>query len=121
MKKYFFILALGWLFWGIETKAAFVEGLEDVPLPNGLNQIDNAALNFGNEEIRFIENYLTSTSLSFDDVKSFYAQTLPQIGWKKTKSTYEKILFERDGETLEINKESAKPLVVRLTVKSKNQ
>ena len=31
------------------------------------------------------------------------------------------ILFERDGETLEITKESDKPLILRLVVKSKNQ
>lgn len=118
MKK-FLILAVLLSVWAATSSAAFVEGLEDVPLPNDLTQIENANLSFGNEEIRLIENYLTSSSLKFGQVCGFYKETLPQIGWKKTKQTKDKIAFERDGEILEISKESETPLVVRLTVKSK--
>ena len=99
--------------------AAFVEGLEDIPLPEGLNQIENGNLNFGNEEIRLIEAYLTSSDLKFEQVISFYKETLPQMGWQIKKQRKNKILFEREGETLEISKESLAPLIVRLTVKSK--
>ena len=119
MKKLGLLVAL-LMFWSKSANAAFVEGLEDVPLPNDLTQIENASLSFGNEEIRLIENYLTSSSLNFVQVCRFYEETLPQIGWKKTKKGDGKIVFERDGEILEIGKESENPLVVRLTVKSKN-
>ena len=99
--------------------AAFVAGLEDIPLPGGLNQIENGNLSFGNEEIRLIEVYLTSENLSFEEVGRFYLETLPQMGWQLKKNKKQKFLFEREGETLEISRESAKPLIVRLTVKSK--
>lgn len=99
--------------------AAFVEGLEDIPMPGGLNQVENGNLSFGNEEIRLIEVYLTSENLSFEEVSRFYLETLPQMGWLLKKEKKQKLLFEREGETLEISKESAKPLIIRLTVKSK--
>ena len=101
------------------VNAAFVAGLEDIPMPGGLNQVENGNLSFGNEEIRLIEVYLTSENLSFEEVSRFYLETLPQMGWQLKKEKKQKLLFEREGETLEISKESAKPLIVRLTVKSK--
>lgn len=101
------------------VNAAFVEGLEDIPMPGGLNQVENGNLSFGNEEIRLIEVYLTSEDMSFEEVCRFYLDTLPQMGWLLKKEKKQKLLFEREGETLEISKESAKPLIVRLTVKSK--
>ena len=101
------------------VNAAFVEGLEDIPMPGGLNQVENGNLSFGNEEIRLIEVYLTYEDMSFEEVCRFYLDTLPQMGWLLKKEKKQKLLFEREGETLEISKESAKPLIVRLTVKSK--
>lgn len=101
------------------SRAAFVEGLEDIPLPDGLTQVENGNLSFGNEEIRLIEAYLTSTKLSFENICHFYKETLPQLGWQIKKQSGNKIIFEREGENLEISKESPKPLVIRLTVKSK--
>ena len=112
-------LVVCFMMWLGSASAVFVEGLEDVPLPGGLTEIENASLNFGNEEIRFIENYFTSYDLNFENVCAFYSETLPQIGWKRTIKNKKRIAFERDGEVLEISKESAKPLVIRLTVKSK--
>lgn len=103
------------------VKAVFVEGLEDIPIPDGLHQIENGNLNFGNEEIRLIEVYLTSKHLSFGNVIVFYKETLPQMGWLSKKRAFDRMTFDRDGETLEIAKESENPLVIRLTVKSKLQ
>ena len=88
---------------------------------DGLSQIDNGSLSFGNEEIRLVESYMTSKTLSFDEVVVFYNNTLPQLGWNKKHDNNKNILFERDGETLEISKETENPLVIRLTVKSKIQ
>lgn len=103
----------------LQANAAFVEGLEDIPLPEGLSQVENGNLSFGNEEIRLIEAYLTSPELMFKQVANFYEETLPQMGWQIKRQRKGKILFEREGETLEISKESSNPLIVRLTVKSK--
>ena len=103
------------------ANASFVEGLEDVPLPENVTQIENGSLSFDNEEIRFFESYLSAEKQKFDNIIKFYNETLPQMGWQKKKSNKQKLLFERDGESLEITKESDKPLILRLVVKSKHQ
>ena len=121
MKLFLFIPLVLFLAAGMfyPTYAAFVEGLEDIPLPDGLSQIENGNLSFGNEEIRLIEVYLTAESLAFEKISRFYLDTLPQMGWQLKLLQEDRLLFEREGETLEINNESASPLVIRLTVKSK--
>lgn len=103
------------------VKAAFVEGLEDIPLPTGVVQIENGSLSFGNEEIRLFEAYFSAEKQSFNDIVKFYKETLPQMGWLKKNKNGSKIYFERDGESLEISKESENPLILRLVVKSKQQ
>ncbi|MCQ2741394.1 MAG: hypothetical protein MJ210_04690 [Alphaproteobacteria bacterium] len=100
--------------------AAFVEGLEDIPLAEGLTQIENESLNFGNEESRLIEAYFKSDTSNFNSITDFYKNTLPQMGWKLQKQTASAVVFEREGEILDIRIESQNPLKVRLTVKSKN-
>ena len=99
---------------------SFIEGLEDIPLAEGLTQIESESLNFGNEESRLIEAYFKSDTSDFEDIAAFYNTTLPQMGWKMKKTTKLSIVFEREGEVLEIKTESEKPLKIRLTVKSKN-
>ena len=103
------------------AKASFVEGLEDIPLPTGIVQIENGSLSFGNEEIRLFETYFSAEKQKFENISKFYEETLPQMGWQKKHKNNQKISFERDGETLEISKESEKPLILRLIVKSKHQ
>ena len=107
--------------WCFTVKADFIEGLEDIPLPAGVTQVENGSISFGNEEIRLFESYLSAEKQKFDEIINFYITTLPQMGWQKGTKTSQKISFERDGETLEISKESEKPLILRLVVKSKNQ
>ncbi len=119
MKKLCLLLLFLSGFLILPARAEFVEGLEDIPMPDGLEQIENGSLNFGNEEIRLIETYLSSKNLSFEEVVKFYVDTLPQMGWMLKKQKNNKLMFEREGETLEISKESKNPLMVRLTVKSK--
>lgn len=102
-----------------QAKAAFVEGLEDFPIPDGLEQIDNANLNFGNEDIRLVEAYMTSDTLDFSDIIRFYKETLPQLGWKPDNKDAKKVVFERDEEIVEISEESSNPLIINLVLKSK--
>ena len=117
--KYFWLFIFTIVFC-FPAEASFVEGLEDIPLPADLTQIEDTGLSFGNEEIRFIEISFESNTLSFDKVVAFYKETLPQMGWKITTISSSELASEREGESLEINRESASPLVVRLTLKSKN-
>ena len=99
--------------------AAFIEGLEDVPLAPGLTQVQQDNISFGNEESRLIEVYLTSTKIGFAKVERFYKETLPQLGWIYQGKRDNTLTFYREGEMIDIVRESVKPLSVRITVKSK--
>ena len=117
--KFFFVFCL--LCYGSPaTAATFINGLEDVPVMEGMTQEKNDAIAFGNEESRLVEAVLTSAKTSFGKVKTFYRDTLPQLGWKCTGESAGKISFYREGEILEITRESAQPLRVFITVKSKS-
>jgi len=117
MKKAFILITF--LCLSVVAKAAFIEGLEDVPIMSGMKQIQSDNLSFGNEESRLVETVLTGETIKFSDVVKFYKTTLPQMGWiyQKQKESY--LMFEREGEIIEISKEQTKPLMVRITVKSK--
>lgn len=104
---------------GNGNAAAFIEGLEDVPMLKSMTQVQKDNISFGNEESRFIEAYLTSSKIGFAKVEKFYVDTLPQLGWTYQGKRDETLTFYRDGEVLDIVKESTKPLLVRITVKSK--
>ena len=99
--------------------AEFVEGMEDIPLAEGLQQITNDDFSFGNEETRLVEAYVTSKKLKFSDVSDFYVDSLPQLGWNYQGNRGDSLLFYRDGENLEVVKEAVNPLIVRITLKTK--
>jgi hypothetical protein len=120
LRQFFISLVYLALFPVFESQALFVEGLEDVPLPEGVVQLKNDGVHFGNEESRFIEVYLQSKQQSFDSISRFYQTTLPQMGWQKKSTSNKTLSFERDGEILELDNESTKSTLIRMTVKSKN-
>lgn len=98
----------------------FISGMDDIPLPSGMRQIHSADISFGNDEIRFNEAYITSERLSFSSVAGFYKETLPQLGWKFNNNKENALHFERDMEVLDIVAEKMKPLLIRITLKSKD-
>jgi len=118
MIKYF-IAVTALLFCFSAQAVSFVEGLEDIPVPAEMQQLQNDSLSFGNEESRLVEALLTSNRIGFKKAASFYKNTLPQMGWIYQGNRGQTLVFEREGEVLEIAKESDKPLKIRLTVKSK--
>lgn len=101
------------------SAAEFVEGMEDVPLMNGLNQITKDDISFGNEETRLVEAYVTSKKIKFSELADFYRDSLPQLGWNYQGKRESSLLFYREGENLEVVKESSNPLIVRFTLKTK--
>ena len=113
---YIFIIGLRF---ASPAQAAFIEGLEDVPLLKGMQQVQKDNISFGNEESRLVEAYLTSSKMGFAKVEKFYMETLPQMGWSYQGKRDNTLSFYRDGEILDIARESVKPLMVRITVKSK--
>ena len=85
-----------------------------------MSQIHSADVSFGNDEMRFNEAYITSKKHSFKFVADFYRNTLPQLGWIFTSQKENALHFERDMEILDIVLEKNKPLLVRITLKSKD-
>ena len=106
--------------------AQFIEGMDDVPLPPEMMQITQDDFSFGNEETRLLEAYLTESrtaqkngKIKFNRIGKFYQESLPQLGWIYQGNRGNDLLFYREGETLEVVKESSAPLIVRITVKTK--
>ena len=97
----------------------FIDGLEDIPLMDGLRQDVRKTVSFGNEESRFVEVYLSSPLVGFKKVEKFYKDSLPQLGWTYQGTLENSVLFYREGEALTIQKESTKPLSVRITIKNR--
>lgn len=98
----------------------FIDGLEDVPLMDGLKQKNAETFSFGNEEARLIEVYLTSAKAGFKKIEKFYRESLPQLGWNYQGTADDTVIFYRDGESLSIHKESINPLTIRITVKNRS-
>lgn len=97
---------------GYET---FMSGFEDLPLMTGLIQLEDAAVSFDTPGGRIIEAYAESPTATASKIIDFYAETLPQLGWKtgtKNKSGTSLVLT-RDGETLKISTEKSAPVSVR--------
>ena len=117
MKKILTLITV--LCFSLTAKAAFIEGLEDVPVMNGMSQVQNDSISFGNEESRLVEAVLRGESIPFSKVVEFYKSTLPQMGWLYHGQKESTLIFEREGETIEISKEQSEPLMVRIIVKSK--
>ncbi|MBQ9035597.1 MAG: hypothetical protein IJ099_06555 [Alphaproteobacteria bacterium] len=107
--------------------ADFIEGMDDVPLPEEMSQMTQDDISFGNEETRLLEAYLTPKRIDkkvnghqmFKKISNFYQESLPQLGWIYQGNRGNDLLFYRDGETLEVVKENNSPLLVRITVKTK--
>src|SRR3546814_7081615 len=55
-------------------------GVEDLPLMPGLAEIADAATVFDAPQGRIVESYAAGT-VAAAEIRSFYAQTLPQLGW----------------------------------------
>lgn len=120
LKTFSLVLAAA-LWWAAESTAApFIEGFEDIPIPQGMTQTESDNISFGNEETRLVEAYLTGSKTQFKDVEAFYINTLPQLGWTFQGKQGNAISFYRDGEKLDIVREQKSPLLVRITIKSQN-
>ena len=118
MKKILILTVVCNLLFSFNAKAlsSFIEGMEDVPIPDKMMQIQADNFSFGNEETRLVEAYLQSNFGKFSFVAGFYESTLPQLGWERTQSDSESLTFIRNNEELNITLTSKMPLIVRVTL-----
>lgn len=79
----------------------FVQGSEDIPLLEQMEKIFDEGLGFDSASGSIMSSSYKS-KVALEKVKSFYAKTLPQMGWKLIKSDKKKSVFEREKEKLEI-------------------
>ncbi len=75
---------------------AFFSALNDVPLMPGLFEMTGETVFFDKPEGRIAESSAFSQGPTPDDIRHFYRQTLPQLGWQRTDGDS----YVRDDETL---------------------
>ena len=73
----------------------FLSAIEDLPLMDGLNEVEGEGMAFDSSSGRIVEA-LTMGKVDKNDVIAFYSQTLPQLGWSETAPGQ----FSREGEIL---------------------
>ncbi len=94
------------------AKGSFLAGFDDLPLTPGLREIKDAGVVFDKPEGRIVEAYAEG-EVSAAKVRSFYAATLPQLGWRAAGPGR----YRREGEVLDIGFRAAgKGLTVRFSL-----
>ena len=97
---------------GAAAAGDFLDGFEDLPVMPGLKSVDGAGIVFDTPAGRIIEGYAAG-AVTQDAVRRFYAETLPQLGWKPLDNGE----YHREGERLKIDfKGSDRALTVRFTL-----
>ena len=76
----------------------YVADVADLPLMDGLDEVADAGMAFDKPSGRIVEAYAHGT-VAVADVRRFYRQTLPQLGWRRLGPD----LFAREDEELEID------------------
>ena len=78
---------------------SFFTGLPDIPLMPGLVELEERALSFDKPEGRILVGAASvDDSLLANQVQAYYAEVLPQFGWR----ALEPFLYVRGTERLEI-------------------
>ncbi len=84
----------------------FMQGMQDVPLAPGLEELSEQSLSFDKPEGRIIEVRAVLVSASRAGVVEYYESVLTQFGWKRIDSPQDGVLFIRNNELLSLSFES---------------
>jgi hypothetical protein len=87
---------------------AYFEALYDVPVMPGLEELPDQSMLFDKPDGRIATVVAGSSSLSPEKVRQFYSETLPQMGWKKTKENQ----YVRGKDRLELSIERKKTVTL---------
>jgi hypothetical protein len=79
----------------------FVQGSEDIPLLVAMEKTSDEAIGFDSNSGSIVSSSYRS-DVAYMEVKNFYINTLPQMGWNVTKNLETKVVFKREKESLEI-------------------
>ena len=94
------VICLAGLAWpGLSAYAGsrFVRGFDDLPLMPGMTELPGELMAFDSPAGRIVENSVRG-NLGKQAVQTFYAATLPQLGWVQAGPH----LFIREEETLKL-------------------
>lgn len=80
----------------------FFETLYDIPVMQGLDELEDMALSFDKAGGRIAEAGASTDVLSDREVISFYKTALEQMGWRRVEGTYDPYQFTREDEHLSI-------------------
>ena len=95
-----------------EGHGAYLAAVADLPLMPGLAEVPEAGLVFDQPSGRIVEAYAQG-AVDRAAVRSFYLDTLPNLGWRAKAEA----LFQRDGEELRLDMSGENgALVVRFTL-----
>ena len=82
---------------GVTAQGLFFSAIDDLPLMDGLNEVESGTMVFDSPSGRIVEA-LSSGNVNRLQVTQFYSETLPQLGWLETTPGH----FVREGEALKI-------------------
>lgn len=89
----------------------FASAVEDLPLMAGLDETASAPFETAQGRIVRVE---AAGSVRADAVRAYYAETLPQLGWRRTGDA-ETLTFTRAGERLVVRVEPVPGDAVRVS------
>lgn len=96
-----------------EGRAVYFEALYDVPVMPGLQELKDQAMLFDKPDGRIASVVAASPTLKPEQIRAFYEETLPQLGWKKINSKQ----YVRDNSSLTMALETRPPLsILHLTL-----
>lgn len=84
-------------------RAAFYETIDDIPVLTGLLELTDNSVVYDKPQGRYIQMVLFSDSLPAERIKSFFAASLPQLGWAPSKNLDQTIHFTRGKEQLRLD------------------
>lgn len=98
-----------------DTEPRFFSVLHDVPIMDGLIEIEDNTTTYDKPNGRIIDAFAKTNAISKENIITYYNATLPQFGWGKTahgqfyrKDEILKLTFEQ-RENMQILKISIRP------------
>ncbi len=97
MKMAVLLVLLSLITLPVQAGSAFLSGQSDLPLMPGLEEDAGAAVVFDSPEGR-IAHFTARGALTVGEVKAFYRETLPELGWTFVSEN----LYRREAESLRL-------------------
>lgn len=105
---------------GGQAAERFVDGIEDLPLMSGMENVPAASVAFDSGTGRIVVAFAEQAkagAMDFSAVVGFYASTLPQLGWTAGALSEKMARWTREGEELSLEAVAVGPkLVVRFSL-----